>query len=206
LIWQDQPLFASKFVSGGWDYFNNGGSLTFPAPQYVSGRWDNRVMRSKLASALVVIGLLASSMAPANGIFGLSKCEKVKKQITNEEKVGLLLHKKYSTQRQIVLAMDNPTWNDLNNAHSYLPDFIDSDLRIFSLVDKNSSCFTTQQIAKARRETSFAKQNIKDISFMRDYILKNPRLGKKVLGVETIELLRNLYPNYYSYFNNKKLG
>ena len=163
-------------------------------------------MRSKLASGLVVIGLLASSMAPANAIFGLSKCEKVKKQITNEEKVGLLLHKKYSTQRQIVLAMDNPTWNDLNKAHSYLPDFIDSDLRIFSLVDKNSSCFTTQQIAKARRETSFAKQNIKDISFMRDYILKNPRLGKKVLGVETIELLRNLYPNYYSYFNNKKLG
>ena len=163
-------------------------------------------MKRKLAAALLVMGLLASSVAPANAIFGLSKCEKVKKQITNEEKVGLLLYKKYSTQRQIVLAMDNPTWNDLNSAHSYLPDFIDSDLRIFSLVDKNSSCFTTQQIAKARRETSYAKKNIADISFMRDYILKNPRLGKKVLGVESVELLRNLYPNYYSYFNNKKLG
>jgi hypothetical protein len=162
-------------------------------------------MRTKLASALVVIGLLSSSMIPANAIFGLSKCEKIKKQITNEEKVGLLLHKKYSAQKQIVLAMDNPTWSDLNNAHSYLPDVIDSDLRIFSLVDKNSSCFTTQQIAKARRETSNSKKNISDISFIRDYILKNPRLSKKVLGKETVELLRNLYPNYHSYFNNKKL-
>jgi hypothetical protein len=44
LIWQDQPLFASKFVSGGWDYFNNGGSLVIPAPQFVSGGWDNRNM------------------------------------------------------------------------------------------------------------------------------------------------------------------
>jgi hypothetical protein len=26
-----------KFVSGGWDYFNNGGSLINPAPQFVSG-------------------------------------------------------------------------------------------------------------------------------------------------------------------------
>jgi len=31
LIWQDQPLSASKFVSGRWEYFNNGGSLIIPA-------------------------------------------------------------------------------------------------------------------------------------------------------------------------------
>jgi hypothetical protein len=43
-------------------------------------------MRLKLASSLLVMGLLASSMAPANAIFGLSKCEKVKKQVESLQK------------------------------------------------------------------------------------------------------------------------
>jgi hypothetical protein len=77
-----------KFVSGRWDYFNNGGSLTFPAPQFVSGGWDNRSMRIKIASAIVAMSLLASTMAsvaPANAIFGLSKCEKVHKEMKSIE-------------------------------------------------------------------------------------------------------------------------
>ena len=52
---------------------------------FASGGWDNRGMKRKLASAIVVMGLLASSMAPANAIFGLSKCEKAKSQITSLE-------------------------------------------------------------------------------------------------------------------------
>ena len=44
-------------------------------------------MKKKLASALVVIGLLASSVAPASAIFGLSKCEKVKKQVLAWQKI-----------------------------------------------------------------------------------------------------------------------
>lgn len=42
-------------------------------------------MRKKLTSALIVIGLLASPLAPANAIFGLSKCEKVKKEMKTIE-------------------------------------------------------------------------------------------------------------------------
>ena len=38
-------------------------------------------MKRKLASAALVIGLLASSMTPASAIFGLSRCEKVKKEV-----------------------------------------------------------------------------------------------------------------------------
>jgi hypothetical protein len=68
---------------------DNGGSLTFPAPQFVSGGWDNRGVKRKLASAIVILGLLGSSMAsvaPASAIFGLSTCEKVKKQVLDFEK------------------------------------------------------------------------------------------------------------------------
>jgi hypothetical protein len=166
-------------------------------------------MRTKLASAIVVLGLFGSSTAsivPASAVFGLSKCEKIKKEITSEEKVGLLLHRKYSTQRKIVLAMNNPSWNNLNNALSWLPDVYDSDLRIFVLVDKNSSCFTTQEVARARGEIRNSKKNITDISTIRNFLVKNANVGKKPIGIEQIELLRNLYPDYYSFFKNKKLS
>ena len=42
-------------------------------------------MKRNLASAIAVIGLLAASISPANAVFGLSKCEKVKKQVLSLE-------------------------------------------------------------------------------------------------------------------------
>jgi hypothetical protein len=42
-------------------------------------------MNRKLASAIAVFGLLASSMTPASALFGLTKCEKVKKQVLRLE-------------------------------------------------------------------------------------------------------------------------
>ena len=166
-------------------------------------------MKRKFGSVIVILALLGSTIAftaPASAVFGLSKCEKIKKQITNEEKVGLLLHKKYSTQRKIVLAMNSPNWNNLNNALSWLPDVYDSDLRIFGLVDKNSSCFTTEQVARARGEIRSSKKNITDISTIRNFLVKNSNVGKKAIGAEQVELLRNLYPDYYSFLGNKQLS
>jgi hypothetical protein len=43
-------------------------------------------MKRNLASALVAIGLLASSMPPASAVLGLSKCEKVHKEVKAIEK------------------------------------------------------------------------------------------------------------------------
>ena len=64
---------------------NNGGDPTFPAPQFVSPQWDN--CRMKRFSALLAFLLLFSlnNVAPAEAIFGLSKCEKAKAQITSLE-------------------------------------------------------------------------------------------------------------------------
>jgi len=42
-------------------------------------------MRLKLASSILGMGLLASSMTPASAVFGLTKCEKVKKQVLRLE-------------------------------------------------------------------------------------------------------------------------
>jgi len=54
-------------------------------------------MRIKLASAIVAMGLLASSLtsvAPANALFGLSKCEKVHKEMKTIENQFLADYKK----------------------------------------------------------------------------------------------------------------
>lgn len=163
-------------------------------------------MKTKLATAVVAIGLLASSMAPANAILGLSQCEKVKKQITNEEKIGVLLHKKYAEQRKIVLRMSSPTFNNLSSAMSWLPDVYDSDLRIYNMVDKNSSCFTSKQVARARSEARSAKKNISDIATVRKLLINNANAGQKSLAPEQIKVLEELYPNYYAFLNNKKLN
>jgi hypothetical protein len=74
-----------KFVSGGWDYFNNGGSLIIPAPQFVSGGWDNCLMKRLSATIVLLMLFSLSSTVPAKAIFGLSKCEKVKSQISTLE-------------------------------------------------------------------------------------------------------------------------
>lgn len=163
-------------------------------------------MRRKLASVIVVIGLLVTSMAPASAVFGLSKCEKVKKQIANEEKVGVLLHRKYVEQRKILLRMSSPTFNNLSNAMSWLPDVYDSDLRIYNMVDKNSSCFTSKQVARARSEARSAKKDISDIATVRKLLINNANAGQKSLAPEQIKVLDGLYPNYYSFLSNKKLN
>ena len=181
--------------------------LVCPAPiGSVSGRWDNKSMRTKLASAVVVFGLLASSMTPANAIFGLSKCEKVKKQITNEEKVGLLLHNKYLKQRRILLTMSKPTWTDLSNVLGWLPDVYDSDLKVYKLVNKNLSCFTSQQVARARADSRSVIKNISDNQSIRNQLIKRNDLKEKILGSEEIEIVRNLYKAYFSFMKNKKLN
>lgn len=163
-------------------------------------------MKKKLASALLILGLLASSIVDANAILGLSKCEKAKAQITNEEKVGVLLHKKYAEQRKIVLGLSNPTLKNLSNAMSWLPDVYDSDLRIYKIVDSNSSCFTPKQVARARSEASASKKNISDIAAIRKFLVDNTSSGKTLLGNEQIKILRNLYPNYFAFLSNKKLN
>ncbi len=163
-------------------------------------------MKRKIASSLLILGLLASSMVDANAILGLSKCEKAKAQITNEEKVGVLLHKKYAEQRKIVLGLSSPTLKNLSNAMSWLPDVYDSDLRIFKIVDRNASCFTPKQVARARSEASASKKNISDIAEIGKFLIDNTSAGKTPLGEAQIKILRDLYPNYYAFLTNKKLN
>jgi hypothetical protein len=107
-------------------------------------------MRIKLASALVAIGLLASSIAPANAIFGLSKCEKVKKQILSEEKVSIILYNLAKKYRDSAIKDNSATWGDYSAVLSQEILGRQSDIKVFDMMIKNSSCFSAEINANIR--------------------------------------------------------
>ena len=162
-------------------------------------------MKKILLSLSLILGLSVPVSSPAYAIFGLSTCEKAKKAISEEEKIGLEFHRKYAEQRRIVLSMSSPTWTNMSDLLSWLPDVYDSDLRVFKIVDKNVSCFTTKDIARARSEARSSNKSIKDIAEIRNMVIKSPRLQNMILKQESIEFIRKLYPGYFTFIGNKKL-
>jgi len=76
-------------------------------------------MKRKLASALIVTGLLGFSMTPANAVFGLSKCEKVKKEMLTlvKQMLGVRNYQGY-TYTQVVFRMESKIWEPIfQNIH-----------------------------------------------------------------------------------------
>jgi hypothetical protein len=152
LIWQDQPLFASESVGG---------------------RWDNRVMRTKLASALVVMGLLASSMAPANAILGLSQCEKVKKQILSYERQEKPLAQKWvpangQLHSRFSLAQNRTFFNLYKS-------IVKLEVKMYTIEKNNPKCFTITQNEYINKVYPYWKELDNYYKFNPTYVF-NPRL------------------------------
>jgi len=141
-------------------------------PKFVSGGWDNKSMRTKLALALAVIGLLASSMAPASAVFGLSKCEKVKKTILTEEKISIILYDLTKKSRDSAIRDNSVTWGEFSTV--YAKDILgrQSDIKVFDLMIKNSSCFSAEMNANIRTFKQNAQASIKQSQEIIDGIMK----------------------------------
>jgi hypothetical protein len=100
-------------------------------------------MKRLLVAVVVMMGLLATSLTPANAILGLSKCEKVKKQILAYEKIEKPLVKdwqnyagdwiwSYSTDSQLKIQQ---RWTNLVNL----------EVKMYTLEINNPKCFTNSQ-------------------------------------------------------------
>ena len=113
-------------------------------------------MKRKLASAIVVIGLLVASMAPANAIFGLSTCEKASKAIIAEEKIGFESWKYYA---QLVSNHNSDSkWN--GSIAESLAEVYKSDISVWGIAKKNTKCYTPAQNAEVRRQISLTNKAI----------------------------------------------
>lgn len=133
---------------------------------------------------------------PAQAIFGLSACEKVKKQISAEQKVGLELWKEFNNQRKPILNSSTSTWQDLVDLIELTPEMVDSDMRIYKLADANQSCFTSKEIAKVRQGISKSNRNLKTINAIIQTVVKDPSKGNEILTANQKSLLRQLSEKY----------
>ena len=115
-------------------------------------------MRIKLASAVIVIGLLASSMAPANAIFGLSACEKATKSILAEEKIGFESWKYYAQ----LITQHNSDMKWTRTVAEAIAEVYKSDKSVWAIAQKNTKCYTPAQNAEVRRQISITNKAISD--------------------------------------------
>jgi hypothetical protein len=125
-------------------------------------------MRKKLTSALIVVGLLASSMAPASAVFGLSKCEKVKKQILNYEKQERVLAVRWAPANGQL--HNNFTLSQNRNFFNLHKSIVNLEVKIFTLEKNNPKCFTITQNEFITKVYPYWKEWENYYKFNRTYI------------------------------------
>jgi hypothetical protein len=158
-------------------------------------------MRTKLASALLVMGLLASTMTPAHAILGLTKCEKVKKEIKHEESIGLLYFKDFSRQRKLLLKMSNPAKKNMADVLSWVSNVYASDTKVYAIVEKNAGCFSAEQVVNAREMNYQTSQSASQASY---YVVMYARKYEPLTSSD-FKLIKETYSGFYSFLNPKKV-
>ena len=95
-------------------------------------------MRMKLASALVIMGLLVSFMPSANAIFGFSTCEKVKKTVLNlEANLNQRMDYLRSYEGKVLTGLPQAKYNQAST--------LDFPNKLWKIGFNNPKCFTNTQ-------------------------------------------------------------
>ena len=112
-----------------------------------------------------LIGLTITT-SPAQAIFGLSKCEKIKKQIYTEISLGDSLFKQYRIKTESI-----EDWKTTSNISIYegqmdtairsLILLSESDLKVLKIADANGPCFSIEQRTDFRSSVSTYKELLK---------------------------------------------
>jgi hypothetical protein len=154
---------------------------------------------------IFLIAILALNPYPANGLFGLSKCEKARKAIQAEETIGSVL------------------WNDFRDAKKGLtsqPLFpvplrkaiaameqlklvYKSDDVVFRIVKKNAKCFSAKEIAYSRTKIAANKQYYTVLNRWKSSISKGNRTEEDNTPDNLLTWIRAAYPNYASFLPKK---
>ena len=138
-------------------------------------------MKSKLALAVLVLGLLASSLTPANALFGKSKCEKAISSIFEEEKIAMELWAIWNQDRYLLGKRNQISWNSISGLLNDSIPMIESDNYMYKLMNENKSCFNIKYLAEARIDYY---QNIKNIKAIRN--LEKDIMAKKINGAQIL--------------------
>ena len=158
-------------------------------------------MKRTLLSLILLLGILLPTAIPAQAVFGLSECEKIKKEMLHEESIGLLYFKDFAKQRKTLLQMKNPMRSNAADVLSWIGSVFQSDLKVYAFVEKNSKCFSAAQVIDARRRVYDAQQSASDASVravLYAYKTSDP------ISSEDLKFVKEIYPSFSSFFNPKK--
>lgn len=162
-------------------------------------------MRRKLASALIVVGLLASSMAPASAIFGKSKCEKAISSIFEEEQIAMELWTIWNKKRNVLKIRSSHTWNSISGLLNSAIPMIDSDNYIYRIMNQNKSCFKSNYLAEARLDYYQNLKNIKAIKDLERDISSGKISGSQVMPKASASTFLKLYLTFLELIEDKHL-
>jgi hypothetical protein len=157
-------------------------------------------MNRKLATAIVTFALLASSLTPAKAVFGLSKCEKVKKEIQAEEAVGKESWKDFDQQRDRLIANGYLTNSQTNELMSLLLLVTQSDLSVKQISVKNIKCFDNKTNATNRKNLASTMSDIKLINEFLSVFSKN-RDRSSIQNKPAYTFLKDYYQKFYSIYD-----
>jgi hypothetical protein len=128
-------------------------------------------MSKRLTAGLLIIGLFAYSLSPAHAIFGLSKCEKLDKQIKLELRTGDILWQSYKVE---IKKFDNAWrllnsekydlyWSKVEQTLNSLNLVYESDIKAWGAAAANPGCFESKNNAQIRKVLSIFKKSNSDI-------------------------------------------
>jgi hypothetical protein len=155
---------------------------------------------------LCSIFLLISIASPAKAVFGLSKCEKIKKDILIEESIGKKAWQKYDTQRDGYVQSGAMSAQQLIQLFDLLTLVYNSDLIVFDKLDKNPKCTTPSNSADVRAQIQETKNEISTFAESRKIYekLTLAQQRKIVLPKNIIDSLKTTYESYGSIYGKFK--
>jgi hypothetical protein len=151
------------------------------------------------------------SAVPAQAVFGLSACEKIKDQINKEEQVGLIYFREYDKLRDSYLSRSTLLNNEYIVLLNSVKNVYESDKIVYARVEKNQKCFSAKDIARARTEMKSIESELKTIKDL-NRNAQNSAAKKWLSSIMTADIMRQTkdwartsYPHFYDFISGKKL-
>jgi hypothetical protein len=161
-------------------------------------------MKTRLLLLIVSIsaGNFVAIAEPAHAIFGLSKCEKIVKQIKQEEEIGYVFWKDFDEARDGVAR--KASMQLAGEAFLLLDPLLDSNIRVIDLAEKNPSCFSAKKLATARKSKLSNLSLAKTFAQLRTNLANNPAYKDVVVTDSIWQALLATYPKFTSFLELKK--
>jgi hypothetical protein len=164
-------------------------------------------MRKTSISAILVLGILGSSLVPAQALFWKSSCAKLTEQNNSEQAIGYENWKIFDQYRDGLIKKQTFAYFELKYALNQLKLVYLSDSKIYSNIEKNKSCFDAKFLARNRQVSDSAKSNLASIAKSNTNLntYSTDQLNSQVTSV-LFEYLKGDYKNFHDWKTNKILS